>query len=180
MFYVVCPYDYYQLGPERDMLLNKLQESRTDSPICGTVALDNQGSMQGLWYEASYTNEETQQANEADHIALVPSNTEPQTTGVLSIGNTQLNSDGYYFDYLETGRLNRRFSEATTHNQTYCWGRFRNRETRITGSYQPIDGHFFAQLTSDDRLIIEPLSDGECPENEDDWLLTNNAIAFTR
>ena len=103
MFYVVCPYDYYQLGPERDMLLNKLQESRTDSPICGTVALDNQGSMQGLWYEASYTNEETQQANEADHIALVPSNTEPQTTGVLSIGNTQLNSDGYYFDYLETG-----------------------------------------------------------------------------
>jgi len=118
--YVVCPYDYYEAGAVRNNLYAKLRIARTDDPVCGTVALDVQNTAQGRWYLEGSTG-----SGEADHLALVPSNKTPLTVGVLSVGNSSVGTDAYYFDFASSGLINRSFSAISFDGNIYCFDNLR-------------------------------------------------------
>ncbi len=137
--YVACPYDYYadtgesgadtgesgadtgENGSVRDILQAKLQNVRTTPPVCGTVALDEVNTAQGRWYLVGSSD-----SSENDHIALVPSNKQPATVAVLSIGNSSIGTDAYYFDFQSTGLVNLAFDQVTADGNIYCWDRLRD------------------------------------------------------
>jgi len=175
--YVVCPYDYYKEGVIFEQLQEKLKESRKTSPICGTVAYDLIDTLQGLWYLKDSTG-----FGEEQHIALVPSNTQPLETGVLSIGNSSLGTDAYYFDFSESAQVNSLFIAVTADNKIYCWDNLRNRATSLaSGSSQSLSGYIFAKMNDSRSLIIERInSSGSCPNNPDTLSFSSNAIVFER
>jgi hypothetical protein len=175
--YVACPYDYYQKGTVYDQLQAKLQESRTTSPLCGSVAYDQIDSLQGLWYLVGSSD-----FGEEAHIALVPSNTQPNGTGVLSIGNSSLGSDAYYFDYTENGQNNRKFTAVSSDNTIYCWDNLRNRAASLSsGHSQSLSGYFFIQMTDNRSLTIERINSSEnCPKDPNSLIFSSNVLLFER
>ena len=149
--YVVCPYDYFETGEAKSTLMSKLANARTDEPVCGTVEHDVDDTLQGRWYLQG-----SNDFGENDHIALVPSNKEPATTGVLSIGNGRVGTEAYFFDYQDSGFINRRFSDVSQFDTIYCWDSLRNRADALaTGNSQALAGIIFIKLVDEIRLIIE-------------------------
>ena len=175
--YVVCPYDYYVPGPEKVGLVAGLGVARQDLPVCGTVALDVAETAQGRWYLQGSTD-----FGENDHIALVPSNKQPQNVGVLSVGNSDVGIDAYYFDYQEAGSVNRRFSEISTGNAIYCWNDLRNREASLTsGHAQAIAGILFLEMTDSTMLTLQrSVTLNLCPADTSSLSFDASAIQFER
>ncbi len=175
--YVVCPYDYYSPGPVKAGLVAKLAVARQDQPFCGTVALDVPGSAQGRWYLQGSTD-----FGENDHLALVPSNKAPATVGVLSVGNSSVGTDAYFFDFQDEGSRNRRFSAIGADGQTYCYDSLRNREASIaSGNGQGLPGILFLQMTDSESLILERSTALlACPEDTGVLSFGVDAVAFER
>ena len=98
---MVCPYDYFETGETKSTLISKLDSASTEQPGCGTVEHDVDDTLQGRWYLQG-----SNDFGENDHIALVPSNKRPATTGVLSIGNATVGTEAYFFDYRDSGFIN--------------------------------------------------------------------------
>ena len=175
--HVVCPYDYYVPGPVKAGLVAKLGVARQNLPICGSVAHDVADTAQGRWYLLGSSD-----FGEADHLALVPSNKRPDDVGVLSVGNSELGTDAYFFDYTETGLVNRRFSEIGPGSAIYCWDTLRNRESSLaSGNAQAISGILFLQLSDATHLKIQRSSQhGSCPATTDSLSFDNAGPQFER
>ena len=174
--YVVCPYDYYEDGLIKDGLMAKLQLERTDSPICGTVDLDIAETAQGLWYLSGSSSD----MDESNHIALVPSNFDP-SVGVLSIGNTDIGTEAYFFDMESTGLKLRDFSGVSSDGNMYCYDNLRTRTNSIaSGNSASLSGHLFFNMPTNNTLKIERASTGSCPNNPNNLSFSSIALTFER
>jgi len=175
--YVVCPYDYFEAGQVYDNLQAKLRAVRTADPVCGMVAYDVADSAQGLWYLKGTT--DTQEDND---IALVPSNEDP-SVGVLSIGNSSVGTNAYYFDFTSSGTVNRNFIDITSDGQIYCFDELRNYPDALsTGHSQSLDGYLFLKMTTNTELMIERIPTGgtSCPSDTSTLSFSNSAVSFER
>ena len=145
--------------------------------MCGTVEHDVDNSLQGRWYL-----EGSNDFGENDHIALVPSNTNPGTIGVLSIGNTNVGTDAYYFDYQASGFVNRKFSEVSQFDTNYCWDTLRNRPAAlVSGSSQALSGIIFIKLIDENSLLLQRSSGvNDCPADVNSLNFDSSAITFER
>jgi len=184
--FVVCPYEYYEAGAVKEVLLSKLQEARSAEPICGTVALDAANTAQGRWYLVGSSWDSSSGAKfEADHLALVPSNFDP-TVGVVSVGNADVGPGAYFFDMTESGLIRRDFLDVTGDGLTYCYDELRDRTDRIdtegpgTGNSDPLPGYFYLQMQSNSTLTIEKVDSGLCPGDPNTLSFTGAAVAFER
>lgn len=175
--YVVCPYDYFEQGDARTTLFEKLANARTDTPVCGSVAHDVDNTLQGRWYLSG-----SNDSGEGDHIALVPANKQPTTTGVLSIGNSNVGTDAYFFDYRGSGFINRKFNEVDQFETIYCWDTLRNREAALTtGSSQVLPGIIFIKLIDENNLILQrSTQQSSCPVDGGALSFDSNAVSFKR
>lgn len=175
--YVVCPYDYFEPGAAKTTLFEKLTNARTDTPVCGTVEHDVNNTLQGRWYLQG-----SNDIGESDHIALVPSNKNSATNGVLSIGNGNVGTDAYFFDYQGSGFINRNFSDVNQFDTVYCWDMLRNRESALaTGNSQALSGIIFIKLIDENNLILQRSTlQSSCPSNVSALNFDSNAIGFER
>jgi len=175
--FVVCPYDYFEPGSAKTVLFDKLGNARSDPPVCGTVEHDVDDTLQGRWYLKG-----TNDFSENDHIALVPSNTAPVTTGVLSIGNSDVGTAAFFFDYRDSGLINRRFSEVSQFDTIYCWDSLRNRTGTIaSGSAQALSGIIYVKLIDEINLVMERSTQfSSCPANVSTLNFTGNVVDFVR
>ncbi len=171
--YVVCHYDYYKEGSVKDSLLSLLQKSRTDDPICGTLALDIANAAQGKWYLEGTTSIES----EAGHLSLVPSNKDTDI-GVLSVGNSTIDADGYFFDFVSSGQIRRRFSDVTYDNNVYCYDSLREYPDISFNLFT--EGYLFLQMTSNTTLTLERVESGPCPESPNSLTFSSAAVNFER
>lgn len=174
--YVACPYDYFVPGAVSDSLQAKLSNARQDEPVCGTVAYDRPNTAQGLWYLSG-----SNDYGEEDHLALVPSNRSPDTVGVLSVGNAEVGRDAYYFNFRDSGRVNRRFNEIGADGDVYCYDNLRNRATTVQGSSEPLPGVLLLKLDTATSLRLERnISLSSCPASPDVQDITAAAVSFER
>ena len=175
--HVVCPYDYYLPGPVKAGLDAKLRVTRQDLPVCGTVALDVAETAQGRWYLQGTTD-----FGENDHLALVPSNKQPLNVGVLSVGNSDVGIDAYFFDFQPTGSVNRQFSEISAGSEIYCWENLRNREsTLVSGNAQATAGILFLEMTGNSSLTLQRSTAlNLCPADTSSLSFDGSAIQFER
>ena len=175
--YVACPYDYYQEGAAREQLRARLAVASHGQPLCGSVAYDRPGTAQGRWYLAG-----SDSVVEDDHLALMPANTDPELIGVLSVGNADLGTDGYYFDYTAEGRVNRPFDQVTADGHTYCYDRLRSRTRSVeSGNAEALPGILFLRMEDAERIIVErSVGVVVCPADPDTLTLSPLAVAFER
>ncbi len=175
--YVVCPYEYYEPGPAKQGLMAKLAVSRSETPRCGTVEMDVPGTAQGRWYLQGSSD-----FSENDHLALAPSNTEPSTAGILSVGNSTVGTDAYFFDFQESGQINRRFDDILPDTGIYCYDSLRNREAALaTNSSQAINGVLYLSLDSGGLLQLQrDTSLNQCPADTSGLTFSSNAVSFQR
>lgn len=175
--YVVCPYDYFEPGADKTTLFEKLANARTDSPVCGAVAHDVDNTLQGRWYLQG-----SNDSGENDHIALVPTNKKPTTSGVLSIGNGDVGTDAYFFDYQDSGFINRNFADVSQFDTAYCWDTLRNRESSLaSGNAQALSGIIFIKLIDENNIIVQRSTQlSACPANVASLIFDSNGIAFER
>jgi|TARA_B100000315_G_C14292786_1_gene458176 hypothetical protein len=101
---------------------------------------------------------------------------------VLSVGNSELGTDAYFFDYTETGLINRRFSQIGPGSAIYCWNTLRNRESSLaSGNAHAISGILFLQLSDAIHLKIQRSSQHSiCPTITDSLGFDNAAVQFER
>lgn len=175
--YVACPYEYYEPGPAKAGLMAKLAVARTEPPRCGTVETDIANTAQGRWYLQGSSD-----FSENDHLALVPSNSLPSAIGVLSVGNSNVGTDAYFFDFQDAGLINRRFSDIQPGNQIYCFDTLRNREATLqSGSSQAINGVLYLRLESSDLLQLQrSTSLNQCPTDTSGLIFDSSAVSFQR
>ncbi len=175
--YVVCPYDYFGSGAVKTTLFEKLGSARTDAPVCGTVEYDIDNTLQGRWYLQDSNN-----FGESDHIALVPSNKKPVTAGVISIGNGDVGTDAYFFDYQGSGLINRNFRDVSQFETVYCWDTLRNREEALaTGHSQALGGIVFIKLIDENNIMLErSTQSSSCPAGVSALNFGSNAVGFER
>ena len=175
--YVACPYDYYEEGSAREQLQDRLAVASHGEPLCGSVAYDRPGTAQGRWFLAGSSG-----AYEPEHIALMPANTDPDTIGVLSIGNADIGTDGYYFDYEYTGRINLSFDQVTADGHTYCYDQLRSRTPTVaSGNAEALPGILFLRMDDAEHLTLERATGAAaCPADPDSLVFTSAAVAFER
>ncbi|MBW1783671.1 MAG: hypothetical protein JRL30_23390 [Deltaproteobacteria bacterium] len=139
--------------------------------------MDVQNTAQGRWYLEGSTG-----SGEADHLALVPSNKTPLTVGVLSVGNSSVGTDAYYFDFASSGLINRSFSAISFDGNIYCFDNLRNRESSLeSGSSDPIQGYLFLKMTSNANLVLERINqNASCPSDPNALSFSSAAVNFER
>ena len=101
---------------------------------------------------------------------------------MLSVGNSELGTDAYFFDYTETGLINRRFSQIGPGSAIYCWNTLRNRESSLaSGNAHAISGILFLQLSDATQLTIQRSSQHiSCPTATDSLSFDNAAVQLER
>lgn len=184
--HTACPLDYFS-SDLKGILKNFMSSSqsiygtRTEEPVCGEVAQDVPGTVQGAWVTKGtpdvFPNPEDK------HLALVHDKFNPKL-GVISMGNS-LSSAGvdtglYYFTPAHTGEYNREFKEIFPDSKVYCYD--------YDGSYTPLSPpsfysvpapkhSFIIQLTSPTALRVGKLETicGSGP-----WTFGPNYVDFER
>lgn len=173
--YVVCPYDYYEAGPVHETLFGKLREARTAEPFCGTVDVDVASTAQGRWYREGLLNG----SSEDGHLALVPSNFDPDV-GVLSVGSSDVGEiKGYHFDFSSSGLVRRSFQSVTSNGSIYCYDQLR---TGWGGDFYggSLQGFLFLQMIDSETLKIERVEAGSCPADTGTLSFSSAAVTFIR
>lgn len=168
LLHVVCPLDYYN-SDLKSKLEKKLTRVPEGDPLCGTVNQDKKGTAQGKWYvegTVSPTNDESK------HMALVHDNKDPRKP-VFSIGNQSLGSGTYYFTVMNSGLVNRDFSDISADGNTYC---YESLTDRFDQAYA--NTIFLVQMNSSTKLKIEKKSESSCSSGP--WSLGSSAISFDR
>ncbi len=173
MTHVVCPYDYYEDGSAKDLLFTKLRVARTEEPVCGKVDHDIKNTAQGLWYLVDSESSNS----EVNHIALVPSNFDPNY-GVLSVGNSAVGTNEYHFVFQDTGKVKAKFSSISANGNKYCFDSLRTRASESSGS--AIDGYLFLTMPTANTLTLERKSSGSCPSNPNSLSFSSSAVSFER
>jgi len=132
--YIVCPLDFYD-EENRKALYTKLES--TDSN-CGSVNQDVTRTLQGNWFFGD--SDEVREWTE--HLAFVHSNTD-SSKQVISIGGVFTNPGRWIFDPIDSGLVNRDFSQVTSDGNIYCYETDRN------------NGIIIVELTSNTEIQIE-------------------------
>ena len=107
---------------------------------------------------------------------------QPNSTGVISVGNSALGTDAYFFDFQDSGRINRAFDDVEADTNVYCWENFRNREHSLSsGSSQAIAGIIYLQLIDSGNLTIQRSTQQTvCPVDTNIPVFDSNAVQFER
>lgn len=159
--FIVCPLDYFT-ADVRDALRAKLGShdgtvARTAPPACGEVEQDEPGTAQGVWFAKG----STQTYPEDPHLSLVHDNVDP-SIAVFSVGTLMaasgLPADLYYFDPVDSGRVNRDFKDVEANGTFYCY------ETRDRFGEAPAPFVILLQMTSPTALRLERLDSTSCGE----------------
>lgn len=177
-FHVACPINYYTQNMQ-NILLAKMgfgNITRTQPPVCGQNDYDVIGTAQGNWFQ---TNIPTSYVNEGLVISLARSNLIP-SVGVFSTGISSnipgLSGVTYYFNPVNTGLVNRNFSNVTANGNIYCYGSLSNRWT--TGGINSVSGIILLQLLNSNTLRIEYQNAGGCGSGP--WSFTSSHADFYR
>jgi len=164
--YTACPLDAFELSVKADLeaRLGNYDGTvlRTAAPLCGTIAQDVAGTVQGNWVPEGFVG----LYPEDTHMALVHDNVDP-TIGAFSMGPPLpgVGSTVYRFTPTHAGLDNREFSEVTSDGQVYCYG--------------PIStGAMMVKLDNATRLLVEFQNGASC--NGGPYALTPAATAFER
>ncbi len=172
---VVCPYDYYEPGAVKDLLMSKLQVLRTAEPICGTIDVDVPDTAMGRWFLAGTTAGNFD--SESDHLALVPSNFDPDV-GVLSVGNSTVGTKPYLFDFAFSGQARRHFADISADGKMYCFDDLRDGSDGFFA--HATAGYLFLKMTSNTTLTLERMPEGSCPDSPDSLMFSTAAVDFER
>lgn len=119
-FYVACPFDLYPEDVKARIWprFGYPDNPRTIEPVCGSVAQDKPGTLQGNWFIGDIPADETESWNKG--LALVHDNLDP-TVGVVSFGGNGGPVARILFEPKTVGLINREFSDITPDSKTYCY-----------------------------------------------------------
>jgi len=165
----VCAIDYYY-NDTRELLeaeLGAFGITRSVEPVCGEVEQDEPGTAQGIWFVEGTVGTTTEDA----HLSLIHDNIDP-TSAVFSVGTSMetLSYGLYYFSPVDSGLVNRDFSDVTP-GETYCY----NTSNRWFSSYNEFI--ILLELTDSTTLRIESQNSTACGDGP--WAFTS-ATVFER
>ena len=111
----------------------------------------------------------------------MPSSRNPDTVGVLSIGNADIGTDAYYFDYEHVGTVNRRFDQINESGVSYCFHNLRSQVSASAGNNQSMIGVLLLRLEETGYLRLERnLTLSACPGNANEVQWSDAAVFFHR
>jgi hypothetical protein len=154
--YVACFLDYFKASQKDQfykLLIGPNNGVRTKEPRCGTVNVDIPLTAQGVWFY----NLTGKLQNEDQHLALVYENmeTDKQTISMGNSGNSVgLPSASYQFVPVNSGKVNRNFSQVSADSTVYCY----DTKSRLDGVVKSI----LLTMPSSDKLRIGSNPKGKC------------------
>jgi hypothetical protein len=151
---ISCPLDYFA-NPVKGELYAEIK--RELEPLCGHVAQDIPGTIQGNWYQG----EDTSFADPSTwhkQLALIEYNLDPSKS-VISIGGVFADTGTWIFEPKTSGQVNRVFADVIVDGKVYCY--------TGTGQYglRKQDGKILVQLVNDVEIKLEH-QQGDCSETE--------------
>lgn len=158
-FYVACPFDLYPQDIKAKILprFGNPGKPRTTEPICGSVAQDKLGTLQGNWFIGDIPADKPESWNKS--LALVPDNMDP-TISVISFGGNGGPAVRVFFEPKSSGLINREFSGISPGSEIYCY------QVDITmGGFHspPPTEKYLIRLDSASQLTFE-VQTGACEE----------------
>ena len=87
-----------------------------------------------------------------------------------------------FFDYQDSGLINRNFRDVNQFETVYCWDTLRNREEALaTGHSQALEGIIFIKLIDENNIMLERSTQlSSCPADVSALNFGSNAIGFER
>jgi len=165
--HAACPYDGYE-GALRDTLFSKIQ--RDGEPRCGTVALDVDGTAQGLWVDKSAQG--TQAGDERAFVTLGPQYDTPDVKQRLALAPSSLGGMQVDVPIAHSGRINRAFAEVTADGAVHCYGS------------EYVDADFFLALLPNGALHVERVARASgtapCLGDPSAWSVSASAVVLVR
>ncbi|MDO8649714.1 MAG: hypothetical protein Q7K33_00120 [Candidatus Berkelbacteria bacterium] len=166
--YSVCPLDYFSdnlSGFYRPKLggygLSQTSDAIISSPTCGKALQDIPGTAKGNWFVLGV--DTARSSHEPPHLALVQGHIQQDLQVFSSGDSTQksgLGSGVYYFTPLDSGLVNRDFSQVKPDGNVYCYNTKNNyKEDEPTT--------IIIQLTNSETLRIEREEASSC--NNGPW-----------
>lgn len=182
--YGACPLDYFAPSVRAELqgrIGHKITREgkgfvpRMAPPVCGEIELDEAGTAQGNWFLKGAPPIHS----EDNHLALVHDVIETMraTFSVgragLKISDYEEGNGVYYFDPVNSGKVNRHFRQVRSDGVVYCYepSRFLYRNERTNSI-------FLVQLTSPMTLRIEEGRSPSCGNGP--WEFSGNFSDFER
>lgn len=163
--YTVCPVDYFSASLKTDLEARFSsytgETQRTAEPVCGEVGQDVAGTSQGVWFLPNIST-----YPEDPHLALAHDNITP-SIAVFSVGTslTGVDSGTYTFTPVDSGVVNRDFSDVPVDDNIYC--------------YETEEGTvFLLQLANTTTLHIQKLDQANCDNIPEDF--DQSTVTFER
>lgn len=169
--YTVCPLDYFTPGPKAslDALLGETDGGgtitrRTAPPLCGTIAQDKVGTVQGNWFPlpGEVRPEDPSNPFQQDtYLALIHDfvdTAQPVFSVDHALSASGLGPDGYSFAPTSSGLVNRDFGSVTADGHVYCYQSF----ARWSGTTGGPPFVIVLQLVNPHLLRIERQSAASC------------------
>ena len=155
-FYVACPFDLYpeDIKPKIWPRFGAPDKPRAIEPICGSVAQDKVGTLQGNWFIGDIPADEPESWNKS--LALVPDNMDP-SIGVVSFGGNGGSASRAYFEPKSSGLINREFSGVSPGSEIYCY----QFDATMGGLHSgPASDRYLIRLNSTTELSFEAQKGG--------------------
>lgn len=113
----VCPYDLFssELKNHLYQFIGSNNQRRVIEPICGTIAQDIPGTVQGNWYLGKGKSDELERQGKM--VALIHDNVDPKL-GLVVLGET---FNKIVFSPTNSGLINREFAQITAGQEIYCY-----------------------------------------------------------
>ncbi len=170
--HAACPADYFE-GATGDALRGRFSDAtgtvhRTVEPLCGAIAQDRLGTVQGRWFVSGTA----RSTPEDPHLALVHDHVNP-TVPLFSVGTSLPGFTGVWtFTPAASGTVNRDFGDVGF-GAVHCWN--------VT-AWPAVAGSpawmVVAYMPAAFRLLIEARSGARCEDGQP--TLDDAAIAFDR
>lgn len=172
----LCPWDWFTDSVKASLyaLLGNGSVSITESPQCGTMAVDQAGTAKGRWTLESAPADGTD-PTASDFFVLAPNPYKPQSQAVISTRASDLNTSSLPAYTLQvTGRLNIDPASITADGLIYCY------DTDLSTS----TFSYLAQLVSADLLKVEKKThvagSSVCNGTPGSWAFSGTAVNLIR
>jgi hypothetical protein len=177
-FHAVCPWEHFDEA-NRAVLFSKLRNPGPSDmpsfgePRCGTMAVDVEGTAQGVWAELGVTSPVA--GDERRYVTLANHPYWPTSRLALSLGPTSLGAMvGTTGGRQTSGRVNRAFDQIGPDGLVYCYD--------SVLPFRTIS--WFVSLGSDGRLRMARVNHspgaGPCGADPSTWSLGPNPVVLER
>ena len=176
--FTVCPFDYFTSSSITQIKFTSSDGliSRTEPPVCGSVYNDVPNTLQGNWFNstisvASISPESQDLFLGPDHIQI--------GLQIISIGNTAstIPFGIYQFYALNSGLMNRNFSQVTADGKIYCYQTFPPPPPQNAHSMNQTS-ILLMQLVNSTTVRIEKISSSSCGSGS--WTFDSSYTDFLR